>query len=182
MQFILQSTWNELKEWWGFDNFQNDEFLSERRLKRAAKRFSKKVSNLLSNPQEEEEEWTEIPHYLSSVQIPERLSRPIQFYQIPRRNARFPSPPPPLFHSAFEEPQDENAVPLWQTAGTNFEIGPDGPSDDIDALCTICLEEFLPEQLVNRLPCMHTFHDRCLKSWLEVGSLTCPSCRAWAIA
>nr|XP_006811545.1 PREDICTED: E3 ubiquitin-protein ligase TRIM56-like [Saccoglossus kowalevskii] len=51
--------------------------------------------------------------------------------------------------------------------------------DDIDKkilLCPICQERFTSPKI---LPCVHTFCEKCLKSWVEKkhGQLTCPSCR-----
>jgi hypothetical protein len=174
MQYLIQSTREELSEWWNRPKETDHEFLSERRLKRDAKRVSK---FLFSPPPPSPSEETQ-PSF--SLQSPPSF----QLYQIPRRNGLFN--PPPLFHASPIPPPwgevDQGEIPpVWQTAGTSFEIGPEGISQDMDVLCTICLEEFVPEQLVNRLPCLHMFHDCCIKSWLEIGSLTCPSCRAFVL-
>ncbi|XP_049849080.1 uncharacterized protein LOC126317458 [Schistocerca gregaria] len=42
-----------------------------------------------------------------------------------------------------------------------------------DENCTICLSSMKDARL---LPCQHTFHESCLRSWLQYNH-TCPSCR-----
>ncbi|GJQ67506.1 hypothetical protein Trydic_g5141 [Trypoxylus dichotomus] len=41
--------------------------------------------------------------------------------------------------------------------------------------CVICMAEFIVGDAVRYLPCMHTYHMRCIDDWL-MRSLTCPSC------
>ncbi|KAK2969114.1 hypothetical protein RJ640_028578 [Escallonia rubra] len=43
--------------------------------------------------------------------------------------------------------------------------------------CSICHEDFVPRDMVNRLPCSHSFHTRCILRWLK-RSNTCPLCRS----
>ena len=45
---------------------------------------------------------------------------------------------------------------------------------DTDRVCSICLEKFLPGQLVRSLPCSHVFHQECIDSWLTQSSRACP--------
>ncbi|KAL6844807.1 hypothetical protein ACP4OV_025466 [Aristida adscensionis] len=44
--------------------------------------------------------------------------------------------------------------------------------------CRVCLAGFEPEAVVNRLPCGHLFHRRCVETWLLYDRATCPLCRA----
>lgn len=46
----------------------------------------------------------------------------------------------------------------------------------IDEKCTICLCEFLDQDDVRRLPCMHLFHIDCVDRWLQQNK-RCPMCR-----
>ncbi|KAK9758443.1 Fz domain [Popillia japonica] len=41
--------------------------------------------------------------------------------------------------------------------------------------CVICMAEFIVGDAIRYLPCMHTYHMRCIDDWL-MRSLTCPSC------
>ncbi|XP_045482313.1 RING finger protein 11 [Harmonia axyridis] len=41
--------------------------------------------------------------------------------------------------------------------------------------CVICMGEFMVGDALRYLPCMHTYHMRCIDDWL-MRSLTCPSC------
>jgi len=43
--------------------------------------------------------------------------------------------------------------------------------------CTICLEEFIGEQEIRTLPCLHQFHKGCVDKWLYRQN-HCPNCRA----
>ncbi|CAA0837209.1 E3 ubiquitin-protein ligase RHA1B [Striga hermonthica] len=48
-----------------------------------------------------------------------------------------------------------------------------------DESCSICLTEFLGEDMANKLPrCGHVFHVACIERWVETGRLTCPLCRS----
>nr|XP_027202581.1 RING finger protein 11-like [Dermatophagoides pteronyssinus] len=41
--------------------------------------------------------------------------------------------------------------------------------------CVICMIEFLIDDPIRFLPCMHIYHTKCIDDWL-MRSLTCPSC------
>lgn len=43
--------------------------------------------------------------------------------------------------------------------------------------CSICLETIKEEQVCSCLPCLHTFHEGCVKRWLTMNKSTCPECR-----
>ena len=47
---------------------------------------------------------------------------------------------------------------------------------DTMGMCTICLEEFIVDQMVMKLNCGHSFHNICLKPWLTEDSC-CTLCR-----
>ena len=42
--------------------------------------------------------------------------------------------------------------------------------------CTICLEEFKSKEKVTALPCIHFFHTKCIKQWME-NKQECPVCK-----
>ena len=42
--------------------------------------------------------------------------------------------------------------------------------------CVICLEEFMENENLTCLPCIHAFHSNCIKKWLK-GSKECPICK-----
>lgn len=42
--------------------------------------------------------------------------------------------------------------------------------------CSICLDECVKGNCVRHLPCLHTFHDRCIERWFETAT-TCPVCK-----
>ncbi len=47
--------------------------------------------------------------------------------------------------------------------------------------CGICLEDYIPEQMLKRLPkCGHVFHQPCLDAWLALRN-HCPYCRCIAV-
>lgn len=39
--------------------------------------------------------------------------------------------------------------------------------------CSVCKEDFVLEESVIELPCMHLYHDDCINPWLKVNG-TCP--------
>lgn len=43
--------------------------------------------------------------------------------------------------------------------------------------CSICLDEIPQFSVCCALPCLHMFHENCLKKWLLLGKPTCPDCR-----
>lgn len=50
-------------------------------------------------------------------------------------------------------------------------------TDEDSEKCTICLSQFIPQEDVRRLPCMHLFHKDCVDQWLLTGTKHCPICR-----
>ena len=44
-------------------------------------------------------------------------------------------------------------------------------------MCSICLNEYKPGEIVRNMACSHRYHATCIDQWLDVGS-TCPVCRA----
>lgn len=47
-------------------------------------------------------------------------------------------------------------------------------ADDID--CGICTSNMEEDDMVIRLPCLHTYHADCLVPWLQMKSV-CPTCK-----
>lgn len=45
-------------------------------------------------------------------------------------------------------------------------------------ICTICLENIYPIELIAHTDCLHLFHRQCLTTWLETKN-TCPLCRSF---
>ncbi|EKX37339.1 hypothetical protein GUITHDRAFT_97280, partial [Guillardia theta CCMP2712] len=43
--------------------------------------------------------------------------------------------------------------------------------------CYICLEEYVEEEVLRKLPCNHEFHSKCIDRWLLEVHRTCPCCR-----
>ena len=46
----------------------------------------------------------------------------------------------------------------------------------IKSKCTVCLDHFKKDQVIQILPCHHKFHRKCVKPWFE-KSVCCPLCR-----
>lgn len=47
---------------------------------------------------------------------------------------------------------------------------------DTKLQCSVCWEDFLLKEVVNQLPCLHVYHETCIRPWLELHG-TCPICR-----
>jgi len=45
-----------------------------------------------------------------------------------------------------------------------------------DALCVICLLDYVDHDELNELPCKHHFHKACAEKWLKINK-TCPLCK-----
>ncbi|RMZ67366.1 ring finger domain [Pyrenophora seminiperda CCB06] len=45
-----------------------------------------------------------------------------------------------------------------------------------DALCTICLDEFVDDAQIRGLECAHAFHSHCLDEWFTKYNEYCPLC------
>ncbi len=51
---------------------------------------------------------------------------------------------------------------------------------NINTMCTVCREEFCPDDKVRCLPCKHIYHQECVDGWLTSHSHKCPCCRTEA--
>jgi len=62
----------------------------------------------------------------------------------------------------------------WVEVGTNYRT-----KSFEEAVCPICVEQFLPNQDIVILPCniKHIYHPNCVKAWLEKND-SCPLCKA----
>ncbi|EGC31342.1 hypothetical protein DICPUDRAFT_24824, partial [Dictyostelium purpureum] len=50
-------------------------------------------------------------------------------------------------------------------------------SGEHDSRCSICLDDFIKDQHIKRLPkCSHFYHAECIDEWLT-SSKTCPLCK-----
>ena len=43
--------------------------------------------------------------------------------------------------------------------------------------CSICLENIEKDTTGCALPCVHVFHEVCIKRWLTMNNAICPNCR-----
>jgi hypothetical protein len=43
--------------------------------------------------------------------------------------------------------------------------------------CSICLEDFTPDETLRLLPCGHIFHTSCILPWLTKRATSCPLCK-----
>jgi len=51
--------------------------------------------------------------------------------------------------------------------------------DKVDQVCSICVDEFRPEEEIRTLPaCGHSFHATCIGQWLTGSRPTCPNCNS----
>ena len=46
----------------------------------------------------------------------------------------------------------------------------------INQTCSVCTEEFNPDEFISILPCQHMFHTKCIKEW-GFYQQSCPLCR-----
>lgn len=43
--------------------------------------------------------------------------------------------------------------------------------------CSICLDDYLFDQRIKILPCLHYYHKHCIRKWLCERENSCPMCR-----
>lgn len=43
--------------------------------------------------------------------------------------------------------------------------------------CTICLDVIEKNTICVKLPCLHSYHEKCIKKWLTTKDASCPICR-----
>ena len=75
--------------------------------------------------------------------------------------------------------QNIQKEPNLQNNNSNLQINIDNrqSSNDNQKVCSICLSEFLDDEMVCKLPeCNHVFHKDCIQKWLERNHI-CPFCR-----
>ncbi|CAK9168337.1 unnamed protein product [Ilex paraguariensis] len=68
---------------------------------------------------------------------------------------------------------------LWLYYRENSRNSPTNNENDKDEdgkRCAICLEDFVPKQLVMLTPCNHMFHEDCIVPWVKNHG-QCPVCR-----
>lgn len=52
------------------------------------------------------------------------------------------------------------------------------PSGNECSVCVVCREQYIPGDIVLRLPCFHEFHGECIRDYLETAQgPVCPVCR-----
>lgn len=49
-----------------------------------------------------------------------------------------------------------------------------------EAVCAICLEPFVVNEVTRTIPCLHSFHQKCIDTWLK-SKASCPVCKFSAI-
>ena len=64
----------------------------------------------------------------------------------------------------------------FQISSSNLTKFKDLP-DKTMSQCTICFEDFLPEDEIRILGCLHYYHPNCIDRWLIGHSRKCPCCR-----
>nr|XP_054749469.1 RING finger protein 215-like [Lytechinus pictus] len=67
--------------------------------------------------------------------------------------------------------QSLSKMSVWKYKRKRYQL-----SADSSESCAVCLEEFFKGQTIRMLPCHHTFHNRCVDSWL-IRKRTCPLCK-----
>ena len=92
------------------------------------------------------------------------------------REAQRPSAP---------EPDDDDDEPF--AFSPPVPRGPGGPEPETEresglkggdgSTCSICLDTIQPSQVARELPCSHTFHRECIRTWVARRH-NCPECRA----
>lgn len=76
-------------------------------------------------------------------------------------------------------PVNRRVVPVSQPAPENNQRPPLSDRQGVEQpSCSICLVEYERGEDIGQLPCLHTFHLECIRTWLG-ETPTCPLCRAF---
>ncbi|RKP39428.1 hypothetical protein BJ085DRAFT_27431 [Dimargaris cristalligena] len=96
----------------------------------------------------------------------------------PSNQAMAPSLP---YRPGGENPSAVNSKQPWvASSDTDSSKGSsDTGSRGSQAIppCSICLDDFEPDQQIRILPCHHTFHTACIDQWLTTKHSRCPLCK-----
>lgn len=80
-----------------------------------------------------------------------------------------------IINESFQqEQQRENNKPTQKSIIDKLKIVKSHQIKDED--CPICLDGYNSQSQIILLPCLHPFHDNCIKEWLS-KNVTCPICR-----
>lgn len=129
------------------------------------------VSLITDNSQQGDQISGPLPGYqqdsMHSISSHSRPSLPI-YYPAPGSSSR-------LVLQLAEEEQIQQAkrIGLIQHLPTGTYDG--GGSSKKSRECVICMIEFVVGDSIRFLPCMHTYHVKCIDDWL-MRSFICPSC------
>ncbi|XP_952096.1 uncharacterized protein TA14195 [Theileria annulata] len=65
---------------------------------------------------------------------------------------------------------------ILESFPVNLFTGDSGELDESLRSCSVCLEEYQQGDEIRRLPCTHSFHKRCIDTWLKKSTI-CPICK-----
>lgn len=63
--------------------------------------------------------------------------------------------------------QELDTIPTRRFIKSDSDMDYKIPDDDKDR-CMICLEDFMPDEVIRMLKCSHDFHSSCVEKWLKV--------------
>ena len=104
------------------------------------------------------------------------------FFQSGRNIRGFGLPFGPDFMQMLQGMQEPHTIPTSQNLVNNLqtvkldETRLKSLKDKNESQCSICVSEMNIGDEVVFLPCFHTFHESCIKPWLEQNHF-CPVCR-----
>jgi hypothetical protein len=105
---------------------------------------------------------------------------------LPRPSAHQQQPPPrasaaPARQSSSSSSSRRVRLPLGASEAEiaqlpSFELLLPGSAAYLSMECQICMENFLPNEQLRQMQCMHAYHAHCLSPWLRQNR-TCPICK-----
>lgn len=126
------------------------------------------VSLITDNPQQGDQPTSNSPPSYQPYSIQSVSQQSPIYYPAPCSSSRHV---PQLAEE--EQIQIAKRIGLIQHLPTGTYDG--GGSSKKSRECVICMVEFLVGDSIRFLPCMHTYHVRCIDDWL-MRSFICPSC------
>ena len=140
--------------------------------------FTNTILQILSNDQQNDELYEPINNNIYTFQNPQLIQSLLQYNNNANSNNLSQNSIITIFNSFVNNDNnifsdvvittDEHDLKALKT----YKL-----EDDSDINCSICMENMKKDETILELNCSHTFHNDCIKQYLEKYNYKCPICR-----
>jgi hypothetical protein len=93
------------------------------------------------------------------------------------------------FHLYFKYKERQLREPILPTTNTDnilhesniIQTNSISYKKEYNEQCSICLESFHENEILEQLTCGHYYHKTCIKQWFDKKNSTCPLCRIYLV-